>query len=113
MRKIVAANLPGTTASIEFHTGYPPMAASDGNYGLLAMLNSVSEDLGFGRVVAVKPRNAGAADISFVANDVEMALDGLGLMGAGGHTLEEVADLRTLDMQTQRVAVLLYRLSIM
>ena len=113
MRKIVSANLPGTTASIEFHRGYPPMAASDGNYGLLAMLNSVSEDLGFGQVVAVNPRNAGAADISFVANDVEMALDGLGLMGAGGHTLEEVADLRTLDMQAQRVAVLLYRLSIM
>jgi len=38
-------------------------------------------------------------------------MDGVGLMGSGGHTLDEVADLRTLDQQTKRVAVLLYRLS--
>jgi glutamate carboxypeptidase len=40
-----------------------------------------------------------------------MALDGVGLMGSGGHTLDEVADLRTLPVQTKRVAVLLHRLS--
>jgi glutamate carboxypeptidase len=78
---------------------------------VLDIFSKVSEDLGFGAVAAVNPRNAGAADISFVANDVEMAMDGVGLMGSGGHTLDEVADLRTLDQQTKRVAVLLYRVS--
>jgi glutamate carboxypeptidase len=111
MREIVAAHLPMTDASIEFGDGYPPMAPSEGNYALLDIFSKVSEDLGFGAVAAVNPRNAGAADISFVANDVEMAMDGVGLMGSGGHTLDEVADLRTLDQQTKRVAVLLYRLS--
>jgi glutamate carboxypeptidase len=111
MREIVAAHLPMTDASIEFGVGYPPMAPSDGNYALLDIFSKVSEDLGFGAVAAVNPRNAGAADISFVANDVAMAMDGVGLMGSGGHTLDEVADLRTLDQQTKRVAVLLYRLS--
>lgn len=111
MREIVAAHLPMTDASIEFGVGYPPMAPSEGNYALLDIFSKVSEDLGFGAVAAVNPRNAGAADISFVANDVEMAMDGVGLMGSGGHTLDEVADLRTLDQQTKRVAVLLYRLS--
>jgi glutamate carboxypeptidase len=111
MREIVADHLPMTDASIEFGDGYPPMAPSEGNYALLDIFSKVSEDLGFGAVAAVNPRNAGAADISFVANDVEMAMDGVGLMGSGGHTLDEVADLRTLDQQTKRVAVLLYRVS--
>jgi glutamate carboxypeptidase len=100
-----------TGASIEFSEGYPPMAPSDGNFRLLELFSEVSQELGFGAVRAVNPRNAGAADISFVANHVEMAMDGVGLMGSGGHTLDEVADLRTLGMQTKRVAVLLYRLS--
>ena len=38
-------------------------------------------------------------------------LDGLGLMGDGGHTVDEVADLKTLVSQSQRAALLLYRLS--
>ena len=111
MREIVAEHLPKTDASIEFVDGYPPMAPSAGNYKLLALYDAVSKDLGFGGVVAVDPRKAGAADISFVANDVIMAMDGVGLMGRGGHTLNEVADLRTFAPQTKRVAVLLYRLS--
>jgi glutamate carboxypeptidase len=111
MREIVADHLPMTGASIEFSEGYPPMAPSDGNFRLLELFSEVSQELGFGAVRAVNPRNAGAADISFVANHVEMAMDGVGLMGSGGHTLDEVADLRTLGMQTKRVAVLLYRLS--
>jgi glutamate carboxypeptidase len=111
MHEIVANNLQMTDASIEFDAGYPPMAPSDGNYALLEMFNQASIDLGFGEVAAVNPRNAGAADISFVGSEVEMAMDGVGLMGSGGHTLDEVADLRTLPMQTKRVALLMYRLS--
>jgi glutamate carboxypeptidase len=111
MVEIVADHLPMTDATIEFDEGYPPMAPSEGNYALLHMFDEVSQSLGFGAVRAVNPRNAGAADISFVANEVDMAMDGVGLMGSGGHTLDEVADLRTLSPQTKRVAVLLHRLS--
>ncbi len=111
MHEIVADHLQMTDASIAFDAGYPPMAPSDGNYVLLNMFNKASVDLGLGEVAAVNPRNAGAADISFVAGEVEMAMDGVGLMGSGGHTLDEVADLRTLSVQTKRVAVLLHRLS--
>ena len=111
MRRIVADSLPGTHASIEFSDGYPPMAPTEGNSKLLALYSQVSEDHGYGPVVAINPRNAGAADISFVANSVEMALDGLGMMGTGGHTVQETADLSTLDSQTVRAAITLYRLS--
>lgn len=111
MRAIVAQHLPGTTAAITFEEGYPPLAPSDGNYRLLAMYDQVSKDLGFGPVAAVDPGAAGAADISFTAAHVSMALDGLGLSGTGGHTALETADLRMLPLVTKRAAVLLYRLS--
>ena len=112
MQSIVDANLPHTKAKISFDDGYPPMAPTEGNAKLLAIYSGVSEDFGYGPVTAINPRNAGAADISFVASEVEMALDGLGLMGTGGHTVDEMADLSTLDSQTIRAAVTLYRLSL-
>jgi hypothetical protein len=39
-----------------------------------------------------------------------MAIDGVGLVGHGNHTPDEVADLRTFPIQSQRLAVLLLRL---
>jgi glutamate carboxypeptidase len=110
MRKIVLRHLPGTSAEIEFTDGYPPMAPTDGNRRLLSLYDQASRDLGFGPVKAVDPGDAGAADISFTAGRVAMALDGLGLMGTGGHTVEETADLTTLASQAQRAALLMYRL---
>jgi glutamate carboxypeptidase len=111
MQSIVDTNLPHTKAKISFDDGYPPMAPTDGNAKLLAIYSGVSEDFGYGPVTAINPRNAGAADISFVASEVDMALDGLGLMGTGGHTVDEIGDLNSLDSQTIRAAVTLYRLS--
>jgi glutamate carboxypeptidase len=110
MRKIVAAHLPQTSAEIVFEDGYPPMAPTDGNARLLRLYDGVSRDLGFGPVTAVNPRRAGAADISFAADHVEMAIDGLGLLGGDAHTPDEFADLRTFQIQTQRLALLLFRL---
>ncbi|HFB65747.1 MAG TPA: M20 family peptidase [Aeromonadales bacterium] len=110
MQNIVSQHLPQTSAILTFNAGYPPMAVTAGNKKLLQMYSEVSEELGLGKVKAVNPRNAGAADISFVAADVCMALDGLGLMGSGGHTVREVADMATLKTQLQRVTLLLFRL---
>ena len=111
MRRILAANLSHTSATLEFEHGYPPMAPTEANERLLAAYSELSQELGHGAVVAVEPRRAGAADISFVADRVGAALDGLGLMGSGGHTVNEVADLFTLPSQTERAALLLYRIA--
>jgi glutamate carboxypeptidase len=110
MEAIVQRSLPGTSAEITFIEGYPPLAPTGGNRRLLSMYDRASRDLGFGRVTAVDPGKAGAADISFTAGRVAMALDGLGLMGEGGHTVEETADLSTLPSQTKRAAILMYSL---
>ena len=110
MEAIVAANLPQTSASITFDDGYPPLAPSPGNERMLALYNQASIDVGAGTVIAVDPDKAGAADVSFVSNYVPMILDGVGLMGGGGHTVHETADMRTLPYMTKRAAVLLARL---
>ncbi len=110
MQDITANNLAGTSATLTFGDGYPPMAPTEGNHQLLKWYSDVSEDLGFGSVAAVNPRNAGAADISFAADHVEMALDGLGLMGSGGHTVDEMADMSSFDKNIKKAAVLIYRL---
>lgn len=111
MRAIVEEHLPTTSATIEFSDGYPPMAPSEGNQRLLQMLDAVSQEFRLGAIAAVNPRNAGAADISYAAEYVDMAIDGVGLMGSGGHTVDETADLRTMTQQAKRIAILMYRLA--
>ncbi len=112
MKEIVSKNYPYTTAELTFgDNGYPPLALTESNTKLLQFYDGVSQDLGFGSVEAVNPRNAGAADISFTSGYVDMALDGLGLTGGSGdHTIEEIGDLRTVATQAKITAVMIYRL---
>jgi glutamate carboxypeptidase len=110
MRAVVADSLPHTSAELTFDDGYPPMAPTEGNRKLLTLYDQASRDLGLGPVAATDPGRAGAADVSFVAELVPMAMDGLGPKGRGEHTEEEAIDLPTLAMQAKRAAVLLYRL---
>jgi len=111
MQNIVQQNLAQTDAELIFDEGYPAMAPNQGNYQLLALYSQISQDLGYDDVNPVNPRKAGAADISFAADHVEMSLDGLGLMGRGGHTKGEVADLTSLQKNIEKAAILLHRLS--
>lgn len=110
MQDIATRSLPHTSATLTFEEGYPPMAPTEQNYALLKMYSDVSESLGYGPVEPVNPRNAGAADISFAADHVDMAIDGLGLMGEGGHTKDEIADMTSFAKNIHKAAVLIYRL---
>lgn len=111
LRDIVSRSLPETTSEIRFRDSCPPFAATPGSRRLLAIYDSVSRDLGFGRVIAIDPTRVGAADIGFAAPFVGMALDGIGLGGEDDHTIRETGDLASLVSQSKRAAVLLYRLS--
>ncbi|HUM46495.1 MAG TPA: M20/M25/M40 family metallo-hydrolase [Chitinophagales bacterium] len=111
MADIIQQNYPHTSATIDFgDDGYPPMSLTEGNKKLLAAYSKASVDLGFGVITAVPPRHAGAADISFAADAVEMAIDALGITGADGHTDHETANLDYLSIDAKRVAVLIARL---
>ncbi|MGI9548219.1 MAG: M20/M25/M40 family metallo-hydrolase [Flavobacteriaceae bacterium] len=109
MRQIVSNNLPNTSATISFTDSYPAMAPTEGNLLLLKQLNQVSLDLKQGEVLPYDPGKRGAADTSFVASYVD-CLDGLGTMGSGAHTPEEIVNLSTVEDLTKRAALFIYRL---
>ena len=111
MTSIAKSSLPHTTSEIKFDDGYPPLAPTDGNRKLLSVYDKVSRDLGMWPVVAVDPMRAGAADVSFAAPYIPMALDAIGLAGWDDHTDKETADLRMFGPLTKRAALFLYRLS--
>jgi len=50
------------------------------------------------------------SDVSFTAEYVEMAIDGLGMSGSGDHTVNETGNLLALPSQSKRAALLMYRL---
>jgi glutamate carboxypeptidase len=110
MRAVVEKNLPGTTAEISFGDAYPAMEPKEGNYRLMEMFDEVSQALGYGPITPLDPSARGAADISFVASLVD-ALSGLGPVGEGAHSVDEVLDLTTLPVATARAAILIYRLT--
>jgi glutamate carboxypeptidase len=110
MQAIARSSLPHTSSELVFADSYPPMAPTEGNRRLLQLYDQASRDLGTGPVDATDPRSAGAADVSFTAGLVEMAIDGIGQMGKDDHTVDETADLTTLPSQTKRAAVLMKRL---
>ncbi len=110
MEAVVAAHLPGTSATIAFQEGYPAMSPTPGNRALLERLNEVCRALGVPEMTALDPDLRGAGDSSFVA-PVVPTLAGLGVHGSGGHTPEERIDLTTLPLQTKRAALLIYRLT--
>jgi glutamate carboxypeptidase len=111
MEAIVADNLPKTSAAIEIKEEFPSMAPTDGNRKVLAELDAVSRDLGFGPIVAQDPGERGAGDISFVCTGRLACLDGLGAMGENDHAPGEYLETPSMPMLTQRAALLMYRLT--
>ena len=113
MRAIVARSLPGATATIAFdEDGYPPMASKPGSVALLGQLNAVNADLGLPAMTALDPLKRGAADISFVAPDVEGGINGLGAAGRGAHSPAEAVDIASIWRQAKRAAILMSRLAV-
>jgi glutamate carboxypeptidase len=110
MKEIVARNLRGTAAEIAFSEGYPPMAVTAGGEKLLSYYSSVSYALGYGALTASDPARRGAGDLSFVAPFID-GVEGLGALGLGSHSPNESVSLPALTMQTERAALMLYRLS--
>lgn len=111
MQAIVAKNLPRTSAELRFLSdGFPAMPPVPGNFELLAELDRVSRDLGFGPVTAYDPKGRGAGDISFVSPPLP-GLDGLGVHGRGAHAPGESMDLTTVPELVKRTALLIHRLT--
>ena len=106
MQGVVADAMPHTEATLAFEDGYPSMAPSAGNARLLEVYSRVSEMSKLGSVAAVSPDRAGAADVSFVAGDAAIVLDGVGLDGPRrSHGPRRRPTSTTLPTQTKRAAM--------
>lgn len=108
---IVKKHLPGTTALIDFQDGIPAMPPTSGNLELLEKYSRVSSDLGYGPIKPLDSGLRGAGDISHIASIVSGNLAGLGALGTGAHSAKETLNIDSLSIQTQRAAVLIYRLT--
>ena len=112
MRAIVARPLPGASATISFdEDGYPPMAEKPGSHALLGKLNAVNRDLGLAVMEPLDPVKRGAADISFVAEEVDGGINGLGPASSGDHAPGETVDIASIWRQAKRAAILMSRLA--
>jgi len=108
---IVKKHLPGTTASIKFQDEIPAMPPSSGNVELLKQYSRISSDLEYGSIQPLDPGVRGAGDISHIASIVSANLAGLGALGTGAHSTKETLNIDSLPIQTQRAALLIYRLT--
>ncbi|MBA3729863.1 MAG: peptidase dimerization domain-containing protein, partial [Sphingomonas sp.] len=111
MHRIVAQPLNGAKTEITFAPdGYPPMAPTEGSRALLTRLNQVNRDMGLPEMGELDPVRRGAADISFVAKDVD-GLIGLGPAGSGAHSDREKVDIGSIHLQAKRAGILMSRLA--
>lgn len=110
MREIVAASLPGTSASIEFRDSYPPMPPTEAGRRLLQAYSKASEDAGLGAIRELDPAFRGAGDVQFAAPYIP-GIDGLGANGRGTHTDDEDLEIASLERGAIRAALLIYRLT--
>jgi glutamate carboxypeptidase len=108
--KIVNQHLLGTTATVSFQEGIPSMPPTANNIELLKKYSEVSISLGYGPVKPPDSGLRGAADISHIAAITRANLDGLGPVGTGAHSEKETLDINSLPIQTQKAAILMYRL---
>jgi glutamate carboxypeptidase len=108
---IVKKHLLGTIASINFEDGIPAMSPTASNLELLKEYSRASCDLGYGSITPLDPGIRGAGDISHIAPMVSANLAGLGALGTGAHSANETLDIPSLPIQTQRAALLIYRLT--
>jgi len=93
-----------------FQDGIPAIPPSQNNLNLLNQYSKASLDLGYGEIKLLDPGARGAADISHIANIVSANLAGLGVLGTGAHSTNETLDINSLPIQTERAAILIYRL---
>lgn len=111
IRDIVKEHLAGTKATVTYQDGIPAMSPTENNLKLLEKYSEVSVDLGQGVIKPLDPGLRGAGDISHISAYVPANLAGLGPEGLGSHSVIESVELPSLTIQTERAAILIYRLT--
>lgn len=109
MREIATANLPKTSAKLEFDDVVPGWPITEGNRSVLKTIDAVSRALGQHPLTEADPVGRGFGDSNFVGGLLSVA-DGLGVKGDGLHSPDESLDPKSIGPATLRAAVLIGRL---
>ena len=102
IRVICAApGVPGTTCEVSFGAAHPALRRTDAAIALAEQAIAFGREQG--RELSVET-TGGAGDIAIVGLAGIPALDGLGMVGDGIHTQQEVGDLTALPLQIDLAA---------
>ena len=95
---------------IEKENILPSMELTEKNTQLMNLISKTNEALGFGPLIAIDPRQKGAADIAYIDSSIP-AVDGLGAVGEFDHSADEFMKIDETIDATKRLALFLYQLS--
>lgn len=100
----LAPETPGVTIEVSGGLNRPPMERTAGVDALFAQAQTLARDVGF--ELETVPRTGGGSDGNFTAALGVPTLDGLGVDGAGAHTLEEHMLVSSIKPRTALLALL-------
>jgi glutamate carboxypeptidase len=109
MQGIAAIPLPQTSSELSFNDIIPVMPETEAGRQLLTQFSDISVVLGGLPLQAIPAAERGGADISYIARDVPVAIDGLGAWGSGAHSTQETLDVASLPVVTSRTAIFIHR----
>ena len=110
MQEIARQSLPGSHSEIRLQSIMPVMTPSAANQRLLENFSRINQQLGGPALSAVPIAERGGADISYIANQVSAAIDGLGPWGSGAHSPQETLTVDSLSQASARVALFIARM---
>ncbi len=108
MREVVAANLPKTSAKLDFDDMVPGWPITEGNRSVLRIADAVNRALGQPALTERDPVTGGFGDSNFIA--FLSVADGFGPRGEGFHAPDESIDPTSVGPVTQRAAIVIARL---
>lgn len=108
MLALSTANSDGTRFTATRGVTRPVWEPDDGTMRLFDLAREVARDLGFD---LTHGSSGGGSDANFTGAAGIPSLDGLGLLGAGYHTLEEYIEVDSLAQRGRLMAGLLVRLT--
>lgn len=103
--KLLEPVIPGTKLIKHGGINRPPYERTQGNIQLFQKAQGIAARLGL--TLGEAPQTGGGSDGNFTAALGIPTLDGLGVDGAGAHTLQEYATLTTFDQRKELIAELL------
>lgn len=94
----------GTQTKLTIHSAHPPFEANEKSLKVFDMARQIGAEMGFSLAAE---DTGGAGDVAFASAQGAACLDGLGLHGAGMHTLQETGTISSFERNAELSARLM------